>query len=68
MKKVFIILLSLLLVFGSAAEAFAWHDATYANQLVTVNQLGYIDEEGGLWLWGDNTYGQAGQEIGRAHV
>ncbi len=62
MKKVFIILLSLLLVFGSTAEAFAWHDATYANQLVTVNQLGYIDEEGGLWLWGDNTYGQAGQD------
>ena len=62
MKKVITILLILLLVFGSTAQVFAWHDAAYANQLVTVNQFGYIDNEGCLWLWGDNYQGQAGQD------
>ena len=62
MKKLSAIILMIALVLGSTTEAFAWYDAAYADRLVTVNQFGYIDEEGCLWLWGDNYSGQAGQD------
>ena len=62
MKKAVTVLLVLLLVFGSTAQAFAQYETVYANKPVTLGSGGWIDEEGGLWLWGLNNYGQAGQD------
>ncbi len=62
MKRVFTILLSLLLVFGSTVPSFALYDSMDANQPKTIGRWGYIDDEGCLWLWGVNHYGQAGQD------
>ena len=62
MKKLSAIVLMIALVLGSTTEAFAWYETTYPNQPVTVNRFGYIDDEGCLWLWGDNYLAEAGQQ------
>ena len=62
MKKTITILLSLLLIFGSTVPAFAQYDSVNADQPKTIGRWGYIDDEGGLWLWGTNNFGQAGQD------
>lgn len=63
MRKYISILLVLVLCLGMAVTpAFASHQSFYANQTRTIGTYGYIDQQGGLWLWGDNKFAQAGQD------
>ena len=36
------------------------HETVYPYQTVTIGNHGYVDNNGGLWLWGENSKGQAG--------
>lgn len=63
MRKYISLLLVLVLCFGMAVTpAFASHQSFYANQTRTIGTYGYIDQQGSLWLWGDNKFAQAGQD------
>ena len=63
MKKLllpaFVLLLSLALV----TPAFAAGDSAVSGETRTIGYYGYIDTNGGLWLWGENFVGQAGQDM-----
>lgn len=62
MKKLLSSILVLLLLLSLAAPASAGGENAVTGETVTVGYYGYVDENGGLWLWGENSNGQAGQD------
>ena len=62
MKRYISLLICLMMVLGTAMPSFALHDSVNAGQISPLNRYGWIDDEGGLHLWGDNAHGQAGQD------
>jgi len=63
-KRLFSLVLALLLVSTLAAPAMAYGDTGTAWYSTTVSvglgHAGFIDPYGSLWMWGDNGYGQVG--------
>ncbi len=62
MKKVLSLLLAVTLVFAATVPSCAYFDSHTGGQTKTIGACGYIDEDGGLWLWGPNNWCQCGQE------
>ena len=68
MKKLLIPVLFLLLTLALVTPALAGGDSTVSGETCTIGYSGYIDRNGGLWLWGENYNGQAGQDKSIAEV
>ncbi len=62
MKKLISLLLVLALTLALSVPAFAGGGTAVPGETRTIGYYGYIDNEGGLWLWGPNTDGSAGQD------
>ena len=63
MKKLLIPVFALLLSLALVPSALAAGDSAVSGETRTIGYCGYIDTEGGLWLWGENYVGQAGQDM-----
>ena len=61
MKRFCSIVLALVLVFSMTVPSYAKYDSVAGGQTQTIGYYGYIDRQGGLWLWGPNNTGSAGQ-------
>ena len=63
MKRIVSIMIILVLCLGMYVPAAAKEGIPMTAGLTsTVSQRCYIDTEGNLWMWGENEYGQCGQD------
>ena len=62
MKKCLVLLLVLIICVSLSVPALAGTESSNVGETRTVDNFGYIDTDGGLWLWGRNYFGQAGQD------
>ena len=51
-------LLLLLIVPAVSLPALAGGESTVSGETCTIGYYGYIDTNGGLWLWGENSAGR----------
>ena len=63
MKRFCSIVLAFVLVFSMTVPSYAMYETVSGGLTQTIGNYGYIDKQGGLWLWGSNGTGAAGQPL-----